>query len=95
MQHAVNLLVQLGSLPKSNAATAQLLEKYESAFSEIKTPISDAEAYALVRLFGPDDCFGLAWTLLHSIETAPSWLNEEALAGLSGDWIDLLRERAA
>jgi hypothetical protein len=49
----------------------------------------------LVKLFGPDDCLGLAWTLLHLIETAPGWPVESALVGLEGEWIDRLRERAA
>ncbi|MER6997099.1 hypothetical protein [Streptomyces sp. NPDC000410] len=30
------------------------------------------EATALVACFGPDDCYGVAWTLLHLIETGPN-----------------------
>lgn len=52
-------------------------------------------ARALVQLFGPDDCFGLAWSLLHLIETLPGWPSEDTLKGLHGEWIDRLRERAA
>ena len=33
--------------------------------------MTDEEAKLLLGSFGPDDCFGLAWTLLHLIETAP------------------------
>ncbi|MDB6032726.1 MAG: hypothetical protein JWM16_3064, partial [Verrucomicrobiales bacterium] len=28
---------------------------------------------ALVKVFGPDDYYGLAWSLLHLIESAPGW----------------------
>ncbi|XMA39044.1 hypothetical protein O1157_27230 [Streptomyces albogriseolus] len=29
------------------------------------------EARALLTCFGPDDCYGLAWSLLHLVETGP------------------------
>jgi hypothetical protein len=58
-------------------------------------PVTDEEVCELVKLFGPDDCFGLAWTLLHSIETAPVWPIESALDGQEGEWIDRLCERVA
>ncbi len=95
MQPAVELLVQLGPLPNSKDATVPALEEYKTLLGKVQTPISDDDAHALVRLFGPDDCFGLAWTLLHLIETSPDWPIEDALSGLHGDWIDRLRERAA
>lgn len=95
MQSAVELLVQLGPLPSSKLATTPVIEKYETLLGKVQTPVSDDDARALVRLFGPDDCFGLAWTLLHLIETSPNWLIDDALSGLHGDWIDLLKERAA
>jgi hypothetical protein len=47
-----------------------------------------------VTLFGPDDCFGLGWTLLHLIETAPGWPIKAVLDGSQGEWIDRLRERS-
>lgn len=70
------------------------MQTFEEQLSKVHTPISDDEAKALVRLFGPDDCFGLAWTLLHLIENAPSWVMEDAINGLEGVWVDRLRERA-
>lgn len=95
MQSAIEALVRLGLLPSSTAATVSIIQSFEEQLSQVQTPISDDEARALVKLFGPDDCFGLAWTLIHLIETAPSWLIEDALVGLEGEWIDRLRERAA
>lgn len=37
----------------------------------VPSPLSLAEAEALAGCFGPDDCYGLAWTTTHLIETAP------------------------
>ncbi|WBL80560.1 hypothetical protein I3J27_09100 [Bradyrhizobium xenonodulans] len=93
MQAAIQRLVQIGSLPSSNVATTPALRELEALLAEVQTPITDDEARALVRLFGPDDCFGLAWALLHLIETSPDWPIEDALDGLNGEWIDRLRER--
>jgi hypothetical protein len=52
-------------------ADVQVIEQFETALRNIGSPISDEEAIALARLFSEDDCYGLAWTLLHLIETAP------------------------
>ena len=95
MQVAIENLIRLGPLPSSAGAIAAVVQTFEEQLSKVQTPISDDEARALVRLFGPDDCFGLAWTLLRLIETSPNWLIEDALNGLEGVWVDRLRERAA
>jgi hypothetical protein len=70
------------------------MQAFEEQLSKVQTPITDEEASALVKLLGPDDCFGLAWTMVHLIETAPGWPLESALVGLKDEWIDRLRERA-
>jgi hypothetical protein len=70
------------------------MQAFEEQLSKVETPVTDEEARALVKLFGPDDCFGLAWTLLHLIETAPGWPIESAIDGLEGEWMDRIRERA-
>ena len=95
MQTAVRAILSLGALPPSTEISDNLLESFEQRLAEVKVPISDLEALELVKLFGPDDCFGLAWTLLHLIETAPSWPVPGALNGLKGEWAERLRERAA
>jgi hypothetical protein len=95
MQPAVERLVQIGPLPSSNVATVPVLHELEALLAKVQTPITDNEAMALARLFGPDDCFGLAWSLLHLIETSPGWPIEDVLHGLNGDRIDRLRERGA
>lgn len=94
MQPAISALLGLGPLPSSAMASVPAMQAFETQLSKVKTPVKDEEACALVKLFGPDDCFGLAWTLLHLIETAPGWPVEGALDGLAGEWIDRLRDRA-
>lgn len=93
MQPAISALLELGSLPSSATASAPKVHAYEEQFAKIKTPITNEEAFALVKLFGPDDCFGLAWTLLHLLETAPGWPLQVALDSIGGEWKTRLLER--
>lgn len=95
MQHAVSELSALGALPCSDEATVEFLQSFEALLEKVRVPISDDDACALVQLLCPDgdSCFGLAWTLVHLIETAPGWPIKEALNGLDGEWIDRLRLR--
>lgn len=83
----------LGALPNEQA-DEEAIERYEKVLSAIKKPVTDEEAKILVTLFGPDDAYGAAWTLLHLVESAPSWPIEECLKG-QGLWLDRLRRRAA
>jgi hypothetical protein len=94
MQPAIGALIELGSLPSSAETTVSTIQAFEERLSKVQTPVTDEEACALAKLFGSDDCFGLAWTLLHLIETAPGWPVGGALDGLEGEWADRLRERA-
>jgi hypothetical protein len=55
--------------------------------------ISDAEVRGLVHLFGPDECYGLAWTLLHLIETAPGWPLHDCLQDTHNLWHERLCRR--
>ena len=64
-------LAALGALPDQSAEAA-VIAKHQVCLGKIAPPVSDEEAALLIRLFGPDDCYGLAWTLLHLIESAPS-----------------------
>lgn len=89
----VRQLCALGSLPPATATSPEHLRAYETLLSKVTRPLSDDEARALVVLFGPDDCYGLAWTLLHLIETAPGWPLPDCLQG-TGEWIETLRSRA-
>jgi hypothetical protein len=66
---------ELGPLPPEDddSDTAdETLEVLEHALLAIESPLSDDEAKLLIGAFGHDNCFGMAWTLLHLIETAPT-----------------------
>jgi hypothetical protein len=94
MQSAVQKLLKNGPLPSSANADEAYLELIQNLMMEIELPISDAEAKALLGLFGPDDCFGLAWTLVHIIETSPRWPLHDALDSGPKEWAEVLRQRS-
>lgn len=66
----VAALAALGPLP-DESADEFTIARHQVYLSKIRPPVSDEEAALLIGLFGPDDCYGLAWTLLHLVETAP------------------------
>ena len=70
VRRAVAELGKLGPLPAESAAE-DTFAVFQAHLERIEPPISDDEAKVLIRCFGPDDAFGLAWTLLHLIESAP------------------------
>ena len=95
MRAAVHDLLALGPLPSEDEAEVEQLDRYGKLLESIGPPITDDEARALVRIFPPSDesCYGLAWTLLHLIETAPHWPLEDCLKDRQGDWVQYLRLR--
>jgi hypothetical protein len=89
----VQELASLGPFPSYEAHPhPDLVGDYEKLLTDILPPVTDEEARVLVRLFGPDDFYGLAWAVIHLVETAPSWPIEECLQG-NTEWILLLRKR--
>ncbi|MFJ9360804.1 hypothetical protein [Streptomyces mirabilis] len=53
-------------------ASEEEIERQDGQLRVISRPVTGEEAKALVPCFGPDDCYGVAWTLLHLIETDPN-----------------------
>lgn len=94
IQLAIKNLRELGRLPCSENIDPSTVEKYEGLLTKTKRPISDEEACVLVQVLGPDDCFGLAWTLVHLIETAPGWPIECCLEKLPTTWVSIMKQRA-
>jgi len=94
MREAVQKLGQLGPLPESDSADEEKLKVYEDLLKQIAPPVSDEEARVLVGLFGSDDCYGLAWTVLHLVESAPGWPLKDSLDNERNEWIQRLRLRA-
>lgn len=93
MREEVRALAALGRFPAEESIAPELIERYEIAFKAISRPVSDEEALALLEVFGPDDCFGLAWSLLHLVETAPGWPLRDAIGRAGPLWGEELRMR--
>jgi hypothetical protein len=91
---AVAEFAELGRLPDSNAPE-ETIAMHQVKLTRITAPVTDAEAKLLVECFGPDDCYGLAWTLLHLVESAPSGipLTNPPSAG-DNQWIRRLWDRS-
>lgn len=94
MRKEVALIAKLGPLPSESTASVELLKQLDAAYRAIERPITDEEAIALVDVLGEDGCFGLASSLVHLIETAPSWPLLSCLKNVANPWIVELRERA-
>jgi hypothetical protein len=92
MREEVRKLVSLGKLPSADSDTA--LEPFEVALQLVVAPVTDEEAEALLSVFGSDECFGLAWTLLHLVETSPTPFPQENPGPEANPWHQLLYTRA-
>jgi hypothetical protein len=91
----VRELVQLGPFPAWQDADEQDIDRRGAALNKIRPPVSDDEAEALLACFGPDEAFGLAWALLHLIETAPGGIPVKEQPAESGnEWIKRLWDRS-
>ncbi len=99
LRDAVRALAALGPLPTQSEArtdtTATALQRWEELAGQVSGPLSDDEARALAGTFPPDDsdAFGLAWSLVHLMESAPGWPMEGALALVPDHWRDVLVSR--
>ncbi|MEU9118496.1 hypothetical protein AB0C96_01320 [Streptomyces sp. NPDC048506] len=71
MRPTVQTFVADGPLPDWDASEEEI-DKRDQQLRAIARPVTGEEAKALVSCFGPDDCYGVAWTLLHLIETGPN-----------------------
>ena len=78
MRSSVAQLVALGQLPGEQGVTVPQVKEFEVALQKIEPSLTREEDIAFLPVFGQDNCFGLAWPLLHLIETAPDWLYPEA-----------------
>ena len=94
MRKEVVALVELGKIPESTASV-DAVENFEATLRKITPPLNDDEAEMLIELFSPqcDDGFGMAWTVLHLVETSPTPFPKERPAGDAGYWVNLLYDR--
>jgi hypothetical protein len=94
VRNEVTEFLALGPLPPSRSADETHLTRLTEALMRISAPVSEEEAILLASAFGPDECFGLAWTLIHLIESAPGGAPLDRIPMIDNEWIRLLRERA-
>lgn len=87
-------LVSAGPFPSEEASEEEIANT-QRLLERIAAPVSDEEAQALTMVFGPDDCFGLSWTLLHLIETAPSAQSAYYPRNSDNPWVELLAARVS
>src|SRR3546814_15952191 len=85
-------LIELGPLP-SEAGSVTDVARRQTLIQSIAPPLTLAEATALAGVLGPDNCFGLAWPVVHLIESAPGWTVEH-VPSTSSPLLDTPRLRA-
>ena len=90
----VKHLVSMGQLPPEPGADPAMVDEFHRAIKAIYRPVSTEEAGALLTVFGSDSCYGVAWTLLHLIETAPESPLKTEPSTDANEWIKRLWERA-
>jgi hypothetical protein len=94
LRQVVQDFVKLGPLPDASASE-ETIATHQALLTRITGPLSDEEASALVACFGPDDCYGLAWTLLHLVESAPGGIPiKEVPPDTANEWIKRLWARS-
>ncbi|MFK4593401.1 hypothetical protein [Streptomyces pristinaespiralis] len=70
MRPEIQAFVAGGPLPDQDADEDEI-DRRVRQLEAVSAPVTAEEAQALAGCFGPDDCYGVAWTLLHLIETGP------------------------
>ncbi|MDZ5443990.1 hypothetical protein U2F26_14790 [Micromonospora sp. 4G57] len=95
IRREVSALVRLGPLPseEDDSESDEKFKERTRLLHLIQPPVSDEEAQLLIRLFGVDNCFGLSWTLLHLVESAPSPVVTSPPAPGANQWLGMLWQR--
>ncbi|MGK3959773.1 hypothetical protein WMF38_42835 [Sorangium sp. So ce118] len=93
VRDCVRELERMGAMPSDETNDVDLVERWEVSLHKVQAPVTDEEAFVLSNLFGPDTCFGLGWTLLHLIETAPGWPVPGAVERMNPEWFETATQR--
>jgi hypothetical protein len=75
-------------------ASEEEVDRRGNQLTAISGPVTGEEARSLSTCFGPDDCYGVAWTLLHLIETGPNPVLTTQPAPEANEWQHRLWARA-
>ena len=92
IREAVRRFADAGPLPSEDHGNAGTIDAAASLLEAIPDPVTDGEAQELARCFGPDTCYGLSWSLLHLIETAPGAMTAR-YPDVQNVWVRLLVAR--
>ncbi|MFD7668119.1 hypothetical protein [Streptomyces sp. NPDC059788] len=82
-----------GPLPDWDASEEEA-DRRSQQLEAIVEPVTGEEARAPVACFGPDDCYGVAGSLLHLIETGPNPVLSEDPDPGANEWVQRLYARA-
>ncbi|MFE2750204.1 hypothetical protein ACFXKX_38950 [Streptomyces scopuliridis] len=85
MRPEVQAFVTDGPLPDWDTDEEEIVDRRFRQLKAISAPVTPDEAHALAACFGPDDCYGVAWSLLHLIETSPGPLPPVTRPGPDAD----------
>jgi hypothetical protein len=100
VRSTVRKLAEHGPLANEREWIMDPLKHLENVIYSIIPPLNLPEAGALLVLFdreSEDDLYGLIWTIVALIETAPGWPPDSLgpLAKPDRPWYVILRDRAA
>lgn len=97
IRREIQNFIDIGPLPPEDdkVENEERVVIAQSLLEKIPTPVTDDEAQKLSQCFGPDNCYGLSWSLLHLIETAPGKMTAEYSSEPANPWVDLLNARVA
>ena len=95
----VKLLATHSPLASESEYTMETLEPIQAVLHRIIPPLTLDEAQVLLPLLdreSKDDLFGLIWTLVALLETAPGWPPSKlnSLATPKRPWFETLKDRA-
>lgn len=93
VRDSVRAFLEKGPLPSERDASDEELDEFQTLIERIPQPVTPEEAQLLAGAFGDDNCYGLAWTLLHLIETAPVQPTIAEPAASANEWLARLVER--
>jgi hypothetical protein len=90
--------MSMGAMPDDTVDIGEAeLSNWNAAIVALPVPLTDDEAIGLLNCFPADDglVFGVAWSLLHAVETAPYGPHLLSQLDQRSPWRAILWERAS
>lgn len=87
-------LLALGRMPDEDAEEEDI-DEWADKLKAIQAPLSNDEAEALAQYFPPDMGYGVGFSMLHLLETAPGWTDALAATINDEEWRVRARNRIA